>query len=410
MRDTMKKLIQTILPKPLLEQLRKIRKRMRLAYVNKAHIKQFDASRWQKGINLIGPLNQNSGLGQSCRLLENELASSKIPYKTYNYSSEKPRESSRKIKNNLLYRINVFHINAHELEPAFCALKNTTWNWHYNIAFWLWELEEFPDGWTSLIRLFDEIWTPSEFVSESIRKKTDKPVKTIPYWVTAECDKHITREKFGLPENQFLFLVAYDKNSIAERKNPQGCIQAFKKAFSPDVLDVGLIIKINHAAEQDINQLKRQLTGYNAYFISDELSRSEMDSLVKLVDVYVSLHRAEGFGLILAEAMLLGTPVIATNYSANTEFMNDEVACMVDYNLVILKEDIWPYEKGSYWAEPDVEQAAEYIRKLYLDSDYYNAIKVKAQKYITKQLSEKRIVDLIRSRCEDIFNFEKEMG
>lgn len=400
--NTMKQIIQKTLPKPFLKQFCKIRKRMRENYINKAHIEEFDVSKWKKGINLIGPLQQNSGLGQSSRLVANELEASKIPYRAYNYSSENPRESSKEIKNKLLYGINVFHINAHELEPAFCILKKATWDGHYNIAFWLWELEEFPDNWVPYIRLFDEIWTPAEFVSESIRKKTDKPVKTIPYWVTAECDRSITREHFGLPKNQFLFLMAYDRNSIAERKNPKGCIKAFKKAFPPDTSEVGLVIKINHASEQDINQLKQQLTGYNVYFLSDELSRNEMNSLIQLVDVYVSLHRAEGFGLVLAEAMLLGTPVIATNYSANTEFMNDDIACMVGYHLVALEEECGPYKKGNYWAEPDLNEASLYMQRLFKDEWFYKQKKMKAQHYVKNSLNAERIVKLIKDRCNVI--------
>ena len=92
-----------------------------------------------------------------------------------------------------------------------------------------------------------------------------------------------------------------------------------------------MVIKINHATETDVEQLKEELTGYNVYFIKKTLSKLEMDTMISLMDVYISLHRAEGFGLILAESMALGTPVVATDYSANTEFMNSEVACMIDY-------------------------------------------------------------------------------
>lgn len=144
------------------------------------------------------------------------------------------------------------------------------------------------------------------------------------------------------------------------------------------------------------------------YFIKKTLSKLEMDTMISLMDVYISLHRAEGFGLILAESMALGTPVVATDYSANTEFMNSEVACMIDYQKVILKDDVWPYERGNCWAEPNVEQAAEYLRKLYEDSTYYNEIKIRAQKYITEWLGEKRITEIIKSRCKEIFNLERE--
>lgn len=176
----------------------------------------------------------------------------------------------------------------------------------------------------------------------------------------------------------------------------------------PDNKNIGLVIKINHAAELDVHQLKEQLTGYNVYFIEKILSKLEMDTLISLMDVYMSLHRAEGFGLILAEAMALGTPVIATNYSANTEFMNSDVACMVDYQKVVLKEDIWPYEKGNCWAEPDIGQAAKYLRRLYEEPRFYNEVKIRAKKYIHEQLSEYRVSQIIETRCNTIFRTERE--
>ena len=92
-------------------------------------------------------------------------------------------------------------------------------------------------------------------------------------------------------------------------------------------------------------KIQNVLDGYtNVYLIEGTLNRDQVNSLTKCVDVVVSLHRAEGFGLVLAEAMLLGTPTIATNWSSNTEFMNKDVACMVDYKLITIERDIPPFK------------------------------------------------------------------
>jgi glycosyltransferase involved in cell wall biosynthesis len=132
-------------------------------------------------------------------------------------------------------------------------------------------------------------------------------------------------------------------------------------------------------------------------------SKLEINSLIRCSDVVVSLHRAEGFGLVLAEAMLNGVPCIATNWSANTEFMNLEAACMVDYELVELKEDIGPFKKGSRWAEPDVKQAAEYMRRLYYEPDYRGTIAENAKKHIQEFLSMDRAVSLVNDRVNAIY-------
>ena len=143
--------------------------------------------------------------------------------------------------------------------------------------------------------------------------------------------------------------------------------------------------------------LEEILKGYdNIYLVSKTLTKVEINSLIKTVDVFVSLHRAEGFGLVLAEAMIVGTPTIATNWSANTEFMTKDVACMVD------QEDILPFRKGYKWADPDINQAAEYMKKLYEDKEYYNEIKTKATEYVLDKLSMKRAVELVERRLAEI--------
>lgn len=393
--------------------LRKLKKRILLNTIKKLEKiekQPFSTERYPRGINLVGSVKAATGLGQSSRLIEYVLSRSEIPYSIYNFMQSSVKSISdksydSKITKEFPYSINLLHVNTQEFPIAASSLEKEVWNQRYNIAFWLWELEEFPEEWVRCMNLLDEIWTPAEFVSESIRKKTNLPVRTIPYHVTAPVDTQYDRKHFKLPEDKFLYLTMYDSNSIMERKNPKAVFDAFKRAFDKDNQEVGLVVKVNSPAREDLEAIERSLSEYsNIYLVADNLEKIQVNSLIKCVDVFVSLHRAEGFGLVMAEAMLVGTPNIATNWSANTEFMNAEVACMVDYELIGLKEDIPPYKKGSHWADPDVNQAAKYMDKLFSDKEYYNRIANKAKDYIDEKLCLERSIQLINQRIDEIYN------
>lgn len=365
--------------------------------------------KYDNGVNLIGSIKAEMGLGQSCRLLANMIRETDYKLAIYNYDfSGEVKENDITfddyITNNLPYRINIFHVNPCELGKLFMKMPDA-WMGRYNIAFWLWELEEFPKEWGKYCELFDEIWTPSEFAAGSIRKAANIPVKVLPYYVTAPYHKDFGRKEFLLPENQFLFLLMYDINSTEGRKNPQGAIKAYKKAFKPTESKVGLVIKVNNGNKEQLRRLREQLIQYkNVYYITETISKEKVNSLIKCSDVFVSLHRAEGFGLVMAEAMILGTPVIATNWSSNTEFMNKESACMVDCAMIENPKTEGLYPKGCVWAEPNCEQAAEYMKKLWSDRKFYRQIRISGEKYISKILDKALLIEKLRGNLDRVSN------
>lgn len=398
-----------------IEYLRKMKDRLVLAKLHKIikrKICPYEKGRYPHGINLIASIQGDFGLGQSSRLIANVLEHMDFEYGIYNFITPQSANYSNhsfdsKMINELKYDINLIHINPLEMEWLYLKQSKENWDYRYNIAFWLWELEEFPDEWTRYFPFLDEIWTPSEFVSESIRKKTNLPVKTMPYYVTVITEDKYNRKYFDLPEDKFLFLTMYDMNSVKERKNPNGVIRAFKEAFSKEDERVGLVVKINGGDTAEVDKIKMQLKGYkNIYFFVENMQKIEVNGLINCADVFVSLHRAEGFGLVMAEAMLLGVPVIATNWSSNVEFMNPDVACMVEAELVELKEDYGPFKKGNRWAEPDIEQASGYMVRLFEDGEYYNQLKNNAEKYLQEKLSFDRNKILMNNDFNQIFRGE----
>ena len=382
------------------QNLKKIKKR--------SSQKPYDPSQHEPGVNLIGNIRAEMGLGQSCRLIADELEHSGLAYSIKNFCvggsfREEDHSWDHKIQDELPYDINLLHMQPLDLLEAYQEMDPATWDARYNIGFWLWELEDFPERWKPALDLVDEIWTPSEFVSNTMRKVTDKPVTTIPYCVTAPTDEKFDRKYFELPEDKFLFLAMYDTNSSMARKNPVGAIRAFQKAFSPDDDKVGLVLKMNNPREEDIQKLEAMVGTYkNIYYINKVMSKLEVNSLIADADVFVSLHRAEGFGLVFVEAMLNNTPCIATNWSSNIEFMNEEVACMVDYTFTVLEEDSGPYSKGVKWADANVDTAATYMKRLVEDPKYYNHLVVDGKKYIEKKLGMERISSLLKKRVQEI--------
>jgi hypothetical protein len=213
----------------------------------------------------------------------------------------------------------------------------------------------------------DEVWTATEFAGRGIRAIGRRPVFTIPLPVPVpRCDPTVTRSSLRLPPG-FMFLFIFDFFSVLERKNPLGLIKAFDRAFRPGEGPILLIKTINGQANlAALEQIRAAAQSRPDILIVDEYYSSvEKDSLLGLCDCYVSLHRSEGLGLTMAEAMALEKPVIATAYSGNLEFMTPENSFLVNYVTTSVPAGCDPYPSGSLWAEPDLDEAAAYMQRVY---------------------------------------------
>lgn len=363
------------------------------------------------GINLVGWFDAELGIGESVRLAAKALDTTTIetnliPLKVNCLASREDKTYIDRLVEKNTYPINVFHIDAPQCGDIDHHHGTQFRKERRNIAYWAWELPEFPDNWIQYFDYFDEIWTPSNFVRDAISIKSPLPVLTIPHCIQFDIPKETERAKFGLPEDQFLFLFAYDLNSYQERKNPMAIIRAFKKAFAgANGKDVGLVIK-THSIQQNLesfNLLKQDLAGIdNVHLIDKRLSRTDVYSLMNSVNSYVSLHRSEGFGLTVAESMFLEKPVISTDWSATSEFLNHTNGCPVTFDLIKIKQDFGPYSQGQFWADAHTDNAASHMIKLVNDSDFAKQIGKNAGRTIRERFSPEAIGKIYEKRIKSL--------
>jgi hypothetical protein len=327
------------------------------------------------GVNLAGYFGSEKGVGEAGRAAARALEASSIPYVLNNVTDSGSANIDLALStftDDNPYSINLIHVNADQV-PILAAVKGEEYfRGRYNIGCWFWELSQFPEEWYSSFRPFDEIWAASSFIQDSLARVSPVPVVRMPLALPPESqiDHALNRSDFGLPFDVFIFLFTFDFASILERKNPIGLIKAFKMAFG-DRDDTMLLLKVAHSESYpaELDLLKAACSTSNVRIFDRLLSRREMNTLLSISDCFVSLHRAEGFGIPIAEAMLLEKPVIVTAYSANMDFTTPANSFLVKYKLTEIDRDYGPYRKGWVWADPDLDHAAQLMRYAYENRD-----------------------------------------
>ena len=320
------------------------------------------------GINIFGYFYAESGIGEHSRQLVETVRQSGIPYVAVPYTRTLTRQQQLFEDPHLgapRFPINIVSVNADELPHFATDVGEGFLESRYTIGLWAWEIEDFPRSMARSHRYLDEIWANSSFSAEAIQKKVDCPVYPFPLPVSVPELEAPARQELDLPEG-FIFLFCFDFDSIFERKNPTAVVRAFLEAF-PDDDQVYLQIKsINGSKAPEKLQLLRSATaGDPRISIVDGYWESKrVRALMASCDAYLSLHRAEGFGLTMAEAMAYGKPVVATGYSGNLDFMNDRNSYLVTPRMIEVTEGCEPYPRGALWADPDVSEAARLMRHI----------------------------------------------
>ncbi len=269
-------------------------------------------------------------------------------------------------------RFQVFNINSDQLPQVVKHLDPVLRPDAYRIMVPFWELENLPESWLGAFDLVDEVWAPTRFIQATLARKVTKPVLRMPLLLHFEPPQPADRERFGLPKDRSLFFFAFDYFSFIERKNPMAVVRAFKQAFrgrGPQP-KVGLVLKTLNA--EIVPEKGRELRDAlredpDVTLIERTLTREETLQLIGSCDAVVSLHRSEGLGLLVAEAMALGKPVIATDYSATTELVSPRTGWPVDCKLVPVGAGDYPFHEGQVWAEADVTHAAWQMRRVFED-------------------------------------------
>ena len=330
-----------------------------------------------KGVNVFGLGHTDTGLGHNMRIIIEALHNSNI---ATNINLIYPQKSKKYLQED---KFNFFNTNLFLINPDVnYKLLLEEFKNKKNIALWAWEIEELPDSWKESSKYFDEIWTISDFCLNTFKNELpNKIIKkiNIPGDLKEKRNKDECKLKFGF-ENKFVCLFTFDANSDIERKNPMAVIDTFTKSISK-YENTLLVIKSHNLND---NQIKKYFSNLpkNVLLINKTLSKEELTDLFNCSDVYISLHRSEGSGLTIMEAINLEIPVICTNYSGNLDFC-DENCQLVDYELINVKSTHPSYIicNNAKWANPSIDDASKKLIEVYENySQYKEKIKISKER------------------------------
>lgn len=362
------------------------------------------------GLNISGYINKQFGLGEGVRCNIRAATAANIPFKINDFDLEISAHilpgSHFPVDQQNPYDVNLIQINFDRVEQLFSQTDKSYFSGKYNIAFWAWELEEFPEEYRKCFRFFDEVWVPSNFSADAVSRFSPVPVIKMMHSIDIK-QTECSRETFGIPNDRYMFLAMFDYYSSIARKNPIGVIEAYEQAFGTNNPDTILVLKSSVSTEFPDDRQKisdRIAANSSIYLIEEILPQDKLYSLMNCCDCYVSLHRSEGFGLTIAEAMYLGKPVIATAYSANIEFMNINNSLPVKFSMKPVGNDYAFVGGEGFWADPDTGHAAQLMKYAFENPEEITRIARQGQTDIKDNLNPTVIGLQIKERLDFIYS------
>lgn len=367
------------------------------------------------GVNVFADARATTGLAESARRHSLALVEAGVPMTFTEFNTRAPNRSlaiSRTIadlRSGKDYPVDLWLVNLNE----FALIPPSALD-RYTIGLWAWELPEVVSQTLTQLPRLDELWVLSSFVGEAFRTVTDIPITVVPCVVPEITGVTADRARFGIPDDGIAVLFTFSASSSDARKNPWAVVEAYRQAFPPEergtkahlvvkVVDLEVFPELGAALTEAVNSV-------GGTIISEHLTRHEMDTLLATCDVYVSLHRSEGFGLGMAEAMSLGKAVVATGFGGNTDFMPPGSAAVVGYRPRIISErdhrfgaafGDW-YQAGQLWADPDVGQAARWLRRLATNEPLRQQMGERAARAIREICSPQAVGALMARRLAEI--------
>jgi glycosyltransferase involved in cell wall biosynthesis len=373
------------------------------------------------GVNFFGSWETSDGIGRAAALNIECLQSARIPLDSFVLSRPVALQSGRDtviddhLVSELRYKTNIFQFSARWVPHYFARLGEGDLNGFYNIGYWVCETPTIPEYWAQQARYFDEIWTASKFCQDAISKSVRIPVITIPHPVQNQSPtQRIEKSRAGASHGCFNFLTVFNTFSDAERKNILFCIRAFLEAHGT-TSNVRLTVKVSNLEHDQLLAKKLSLITRkysNIHIISGYVKDSEIQHLYDNADAYVSLHRAEGFGLTISDAISRGIPVITTGYSGNMEFCEAADIRIVRYELREVGHDRLRYRRNDVWAEPDLEDAVAAFRDIADNYMCWLRKAMRARERVTTQFGTHRVANMMLQRLQLIcskFSYTSDM-
>lgn len=346
------------------------------------------------GVVLTGYWTAPTGRGEDLRCTDQCLRA--VGYRDYliadlaSHSFFDPDGVPQSITGPIRARINIVHTNADTVIADDAVMREMSISAQHTIGYWAWELERLPSWWRYAYIFYDEIWASTRFAYDAFEAEQLRPVSLIPLAVhLPEKLPLLARGAYGWANDETVFLFVFDLRSFVARKNPGAAVKAFRQAFPKGDEKVRLVIKTQGGKDRpvELEALRELCTDPRIDLIDAILPREEILSLIRSADCFVSLHRTEGFGRGPAEAMLLGKPVVLTDYSGTTDFANQNCALPVAYELVPVRPEEYPGVEHQRWADPKVESAAEEMRLVHEQPARMARLGKRARARIVKQFS-----------------------